>query len=93
MCQVENVQMNLRQYQIYKITCKIPKANSRTYIFQRGSLVGLYSVLLIFERLNFQMRRLRKELVNELRVTILTSCVYCTSYEIQNYLFKISIKR
>ena len=33
----------------------------------------------MFEGLNFQMRRLRKELVIELGVTILTSCVYCTS--------------
>ena len=63
-----------------KVTsCKIPKANPRTYIFQRGFLVGLYSVQFIFERLNFQMWRLKKELVNELGVIILTSCFYCTS--------------
>ena len=56
MCLVENVQMNLRQYQIHKVTlCKIPKASPRAYIFQRRFLVGLYFVLLIFERLNFQM--------------------------------------
>ena len=80
MHQVEIVQMNLRQYQIYKVTSyKIPKASPRTYIFQRLFSVGLYSVPLIFERLNFQMLRLRKELVNELGVSIRTSCDYCTS--------------
>ena len=56
MHQVEIVQMNLRKYQIHKVMrCKIPKASRRTYIFQRGLLVGLYSVPLIFERLNFEM--------------------------------------
>ena len=55
MRQVEIVQMNLRQYQIHKGTCKIPKASPRTYIFQRGFLVGLYYVPLIFKRLSFQM--------------------------------------
>ena len=56
MRQVEIVQMNLRQYQIHKVTSrKIAKASPRTYIFQRGFLVGIYSVPLIFERLNFQM--------------------------------------
>ena len=56
MHQVDIVQMNLRQYQVHKVTsCKIPKASPRTYIFQRGFLVGLYSVPPIFERLNFQM--------------------------------------
>ena len=79
MRQVEIVQMNLHQYQIHKVTCKIPKASPSTYIFQRGFLVRLYSVPLIFQRFNFQMWRLRKELVNELVVTILRSCVYCTS--------------
>ena len=44
---------------------KFPKASPRTYIFQRGFLVGLYSVPLIIERLNFKMWRLGKELVNE----------------------------
>ena len=34
---------------------------------------------ILFERLNFQMWRLTKELVNELGVTILTSYVYCMS--------------
>ena len=59
---------------------KIPKASPRTFIFQRGFLVGLYSVAYIMlKRLNFQMWRMRKELVNELGVTILTSCFYCTS--------------
>ena len=54
--QVEIVQMNLRQYQIHKVTSrKIAKASPRTYIFQRGFLVSIYSVPLIFERLNFQM--------------------------------------
>ena len=47
---------------------KIPKAIPRTYIFQSGFLVGLYSLPLIFKHLNFQMRRLRRELVNELGV-------------------------
>ena len=56
MRQVEIVQMNLRQYQIHKVTsCKIPKPSPRTYIFQSEFLVLLYSALLIFERLNFQM--------------------------------------
>ena len=40
----------------------------------------------MFERLNFRMWRLRKELVNELGITILTSCVYCTSEEMRIYL-------
>ena len=56
MRQIENVRMNLRQYQVPKATrCKISKVSPRTYIFQREFLVGLYSVPLIFERLNFQM--------------------------------------
>ena len=56
MRQVEIVQMNLRQYQIHKVTsCKIPKPSPRTYIFQSEFLVLLYSALIIFERLNFQM--------------------------------------
>ena len=38
------------------------KVSPRTYIFPKGFLVGLYSVSLIFERLNFQMWILRKEL-------------------------------
>ena len=67
MHQVENMQMNLRQYQTHNVH-KIPKASQRTYIFQREFLVGLYSVPLTIERLNFQMRRLGKELVNELGV-------------------------
>ena len=63
MRQIENVRMNLRQYQVPKATrCKISKVSPRTYIFQREFLVGLYSVPLIFERLNFQMWILRKEL-------------------------------
>ena len=33
-----------------------------TYVFQRGFLGGLYSAPLIFERLNFHMWILRKEL-------------------------------
>ena len=79
MRQVE-IEMNLRQFQIHKVTsCKILKASPRTYIFQRGFLVGLYSVPLMFKRLNFQMWKSIKELVNELAVTILTSFVYCTS--------------
>ena len=94
MRQVEIVQMNLRQYQIHKVTsCKIPKASPWTSFFQRGFLVGLYSVPLIFKRLNFQMCRLRKELVNELGVPILTSCVYCTSQEIQIALIYQKIKK
>ena len=69
MRQVEHVPMNLRQYQIHKVTqCKIPKANRRTYIFQRRFLVDLYSVPLIFERVNFQMWRLRKELGQRVRI-------------------------
>ena len=61
MRQVENVRVNLHQYQVLKATyCKISKVSPRT--FQRVFLVGLYSVPLIFERLNFQMRVLRKEL-------------------------------
>ena len=56
MRQIENVRMNLRQYQVPKATrYKISKVSPRTYIFQREFLVGLYSVPLIFERLNFQM--------------------------------------
>ena len=47
---------------------KIPKASQKNYIFQRGFLVGLYSVPLIIERLNFQMWKLGKVLVNELGV-------------------------
>ena len=63
MRQIENVRMNLRQYQVPKATrYKISKVSPRTYIFQREFLVGLYSVPLIFERLNFQMWILRKEL-------------------------------
>ena len=54
MRQIEIVQMNLHQYQIHKvISCKIPKASLSTYIFQRGFLMRLYSVPLIFERLDF----------------------------------------
>ena len=80
MRQVEIVQMNLHQHQIHKVTsCKIPKTSPWTYIFQRGFLVGLYFMPLVFKRLNFQMCRLRKELVNELGVDFRTSCVYCTS--------------
>ena len=56
MRQAEIAQMNLRQYQIYKVTsCKILKTSPRNYIFQSGFLVGLYSVLFIFERLYLQM--------------------------------------
>ena len=63
----------------FLLSCKIPKTSPRTYIFQRGFLVGLYSVPFMFERSNFRMWRLRKELIDELWVTILTSCVYSTS--------------
>ena len=60
---IENMRMNLRQYQILKATlCKMSKVSPRTYIFQRGFLVDLYSVLLIFDRLNIQMWISRKEL-------------------------------
>ena len=38
------------------------KASPRTYVSQRTFLVGLYFVPHIFERLNFQMWRLKKEL-------------------------------
>ena len=63
MRQAENLPMNLRQYQILKATlCKISKVRRRAYIFQWLFLVGLYSVPLLFERLNFQIRILRKEL-------------------------------
>ena len=63
MRQVEIVQMNLQQYQIHKkISSKILKASPTACIFQRGFLVGLYSLPLIFERLNFQMSILRKKL-------------------------------
>ena len=56
MAQVENVRMNLRQFQIHQVTYyKVPKTSPRNYIFQRGILMGLYSASLIFERLNFQM--------------------------------------
>ena len=56
MRQVEIAEMNLRQYQIHTLTsCKIPKTSLRTYVFQRGYLVDLYSVPLIFEHLNVQM--------------------------------------
>ena len=49
--QAEIVQMHFCQFQTHKVTsCKIPKASGRTYIFQRGFLVGLYSVPLMFER-------------------------------------------
>ena len=53
------------------------------YIFQRGFLVGLYFVLLIFERLNFQMWRLRKELVKLrlLRELTDTNLSYLSKYE------------
>ena len=46
----------------------------------------------MFERLNFQMWRLRKELVNQLGVTTLTFYVYCTSYEIPIYFIYYKIK-
>ena len=55
--------------------------------------MGLYPLPLIFERLNFQMGRLRKELVNELGVTILTSCVYCMTYETRIYLIYQKIEK
>ena len=91
---VEIVRINLWQYQIHKVmSCKIRKTSPRTYIFQRGFLVGLHSVPLVLEHLNFQMWRLRKELVYQLGVAILTSCVYCTSWEIRIYLIYQKIKK
>ena len=54
------------------------KASPRTYISQRTFLVGLYFVSHIFERLNFRMWRLRKELGQwASHITVLKSCVYC----------------
>ena len=53
----------------YIMLRKIPKVSPRTYIFQWGFLVGLYSVPLIIERL---ILKLRKELVNELGELVLT---------------------
>ena len=54
-----------------KVTqCKIPKASPRNYIFQRGFLVGLYSIrcaafIRAFEFLNL---KIEKELASKLRV-------------------------
>ena len=63
MHQVDIVQMNLRQYQVHKVTsCKISKASPRTYIFQRGFLVGLYSVPLLFKRLIFSSLNIEKRI-------------------------------
>ena len=45
---------NVNYPPLNKVTqCKISKARPRTYISQRELLVGLYSVALLFKRLNF----------------------------------------
>ena len=68
MRQAEIVQMNLCQFQIHKVTsCKIPKVSPRTYIFQGGFLVGLYSVPLMFERLNFSNVEIEKRISQPVR--------------------------
>ena len=68
MHQVDIVQMNLLQYQVHKVTsCKIPKASPRTYIFQRGFLVGLHSVPLLFKRLIFSSLKIEKRISQRAR--------------------------
>ena len=56
---VLNLHPTLRQYQIHNVV-QVPKANRRTYIFQRRFLVGLYSEPLIIERLIFNCEDLEK---------------------------------
>ena len=63
------------------------KPDQGRIFFEGDFIVGLHFVPLVFERLNFQMGRLRKELVNELGVTILKSC------EIRIYLIYQKIKK
>ena len=61
MLQVENMRMNLRQYQTHNVV-QNSESQPKGLHFSKGIFSGrLYSVPFIIERLSFQMRRLEKE--------------------------------
>ena len=61
MLQVENMRMNLRQYQTHNVV-QNSESQPKGLLFSKGIFSGgLYSVPFIIERLSFQMRRLEKE--------------------------------
>ena len=66
--QVENMRMNLRQYQTHNVV-QNSESQPKGLLFSKGIFSGgLYSVPFIIERLSFQMRRLEKEWVKQLGV-------------------------
>ena len=66
--QVENMRMNLRQYQTHNVV-QNSESQPKGLHFSKGIFSGrLYSVPFIIERLSFQMRRLEKEWFKQLGV-------------------------
>ena len=98
-----NARMNMCQYQIHKVVtwCKIPKACSRTYIFQKGFLLGFCAAYVrTFEfsnvkteiRISQRVRRYssyKLRLLHELRVTNLS---YLSNDRIQKICIAVYLK-